>query len=103
MSKAEDHRTRRTAQDKDTSPYVRRAFLDAKALARVVFQHPTPASTMTAPGRIILQRRDEQPQWVVHWQNCQDGGCTGGGYHHQLADALEDVARRVRLHCGEEG
>lgn len=65
-------------------------------LAHTTFVDP---DCLTAPGRFVLVDRAiirEKPRYVVWWQNAQDGGCSSGGYHHELSGALHDMATRIK-------
>ena len=80
-----------------------RNTLNRKAPAHVIMAYVFNGDGIGAPGRIILQMKDigviNHPldrEYVVHWQNRQDGGCCHGGYHTKLADAMADFAERCQ-------
>ena len=81
-----------------------REELDRRAPGRVLLSVPFKADEagIGAPGRVILQTGTSKwdAEYVVHWQNREDGGCSDGGYHSSLASALTDFAKRVNI---EEG
>jgi hypothetical protein len=65
----------------------------------VLISFPTPGTTMTAPGAIILYHRNPEANshpFVVHWHNDQDDCLYFGGYHKKLSEALADFANRVK-------
>ena len=63
----------------------------------ILGEFKTPGDSMTAPGRVILYRRDDQYEpFVTHWQNKQDGGLYHGHYFAAREAAVQNFADRVR-------
>lgn len=72
--------------------------LDRRLLGQLLFAWDTISTEITAPGRVVIQHRTEHPQFIVHWQNKQDGGLYHGFYTNEISEAVKDAGHRLECY-----
>jgi hypothetical protein len=59
-----------------------------------------PGDGFQAPGNIVLRQREEEPSYMVHFQNLQSGGYFDGHYLSTEQEAENCFSAMVKCYAG---